>query len=119
MLGDPEVPALEFEDGEKGYGLAVGDSVPLVDQDLPRAAALGEFETKPAFPRSRLGDHPDDLRVPRDCPLQCCLKSAHLALAADELGKAARVGDLEAGPNPTHALELVDPNRVMHPLDLE
>jgi len=49
---------------------------------------------KPALSRSGLGDHPDDLRVPRDRPLERGLENGHLALAADELGKAPRLRDL-------------------------
>ncbi len=70
--------------------LPVGDAVRLVDGDLPRAAALGELVAEAALARSRLGDHADDLRVPRDRPLERRLESGHLALAADELREAAR-----------------------------
>ena len=117
VLGDAEVAALELEDRKERYGLSVGDSVPLVDRDLPRTAALHELVAKSALARSRLGDDPDDLRVSRDRSLQRRLQSGHLALAADELGETARVGHLQARPHPTHALEIEDVQRFVQPLD--
>jgi hypothetical protein len=87
-------------------------AVSLVDLDLPRAAALHELVAKAALPRSRLGDHADDLCVPRNRSLERRLESRHLALAADELGEASCVGHLQARPHPAHALELEDTDRL-------
>ncbi len=78
----------------------------LVDGDLPRAAALGELVAEPALAGPGFGDHADDLRVPRDRLLERRLQSGHLALAADELGEAARVGNVEPRPQSAHTLEL-------------
>ena len=95
----------------------MGDAVRLVDGDLPRATALGELVAEAALAGSCIGDHADDLRVPRDRLLERRLERGHLALAADELGEAARVGDVEAGPHPPDALELEDVQQVVQPLD--
>src|SRR5262249_28379838 len=74
---------------------------------------------KAALAGSRLGDYADDLRVSRNRPLERRLESSHLALTADELREAARVGNVQARPHSPHALELVDMNRVTYPFDLE
>jgi hypothetical protein len=42
----------------------MGHPVPLIDLDLPRAAALYKLVADAALAGSRLGDYPDDLRVP-------------------------------------------------------
>src|SRR5262249_16865549 len=92
VLGDPEAAAMELEDREKRYCLSVGKAVALVNRDLPRAAALSELIAKPTLPGPRLGNYPDDLRVPRDRLLERRLQSRHLALASNELSETARAG---------------------------
>jgi hypothetical protein len=91
VLGDAEVAALEFEDGEKRYGLSVSDPVRLVHGDLPRTAAFGELVAQSTLSGSRLGDDTDHLCVSRLRLLERCLEGGHLAPAADELREAARV----------------------------
>ena len=108
LFGDPEVATNERKNGEPRHRLPMGYTVSLVDLDLPRSTALHKLVAKAAFAGSRLGDYADDLRVPRYPPLECRLQSRHLALTSDELGEAARSGDLESGPHPAHTLELED-----------
>src|SRR5438093_7966673 len=95
----------------------MGDAVRLVDGERARAATLHELVAKAALARSRLGDHADDLRVARDCPLERRLQSRHLATPANELREAARVRDVEPGSHPPHTLELEDVQQVAQPLD--
>src|SRR5262245_15633201 len=84
----------------------------LVDGDLPRAAAFGEFVAEPTLASARFGDHPHDLRVPRNGLIECGLQSRHLTLTPDELCEPACTGHIEAGAHATHALKLEHTNRL-------
>ncbi len=93
--------------------------MPLVDLDLPCAAALHELVAKAALADPWLGDYADDLRVPGDRLLERRPQSGHLALATQELGEPARPRHLEPRPKTAEPLELVDAKGLLHPLDGE
>jgi hypothetical protein len=117
LLGDPEVATNEREYRKPRHRLPIGHTVPLVDLDLSRAAALHELVAKAALPRARLGDHADDLRVPRDRLLERRLESGHLLLPADKLREAARTGHVDARPHSAQTLELEDVQWIGQPFD--
>src|SRR6516225_5807369 len=97
----------------------MGDSMRLVDRDIPRAASLGELVTEAAFAGSRLGDNADDLRVSGNRSLQRGLQGHDLATASDKFRETASTRHIEAGPHRAHALEFVDPKPITHTFDLE
>jgi hypothetical protein len=108
LCGDSEVGAPELEDRQIGNRPSVRRAMALVDEDPARTTTLDELEAEAALTHARIGDNADDLPVPCDRLLERRLENRHLALAADELGEAARMGDIEAGPHPPHTLELED-----------
>src|SRR5262249_58358818 len=57
VLGYAEVAALKLANRKEGYGLPVRDSVPLVDGDFARAAALGELIAQATLACCRLRHH--------------------------------------------------------------
>src|SRR5262249_49176750 len=92
-------------------------AVSFIDLDLPPSAALHKLVAKAALAGSRIGDDADDLCMPRDRLLEGSLERGHLALAANELGEAARSRHLKASTHPSHTLALEDVQRIVQSFD--
>ena len=118
-FGDAEVGARQLEHHEKGHRLPVCHPVRLVDGNAPYPAALEELVAEPALSDAGLAQHRYHPAVPLERAPQRRLERGGLLLPPDEAREAPPAGDLEPRPERADAAQLIDPERVPHPLQRE
>ena len=116
---DAKVTLQELDNGRERDRSPIRNAARPVHVDAARSAPLCELDAKATLPDSGLAHHRNDLTLPFHRVRQCMLELLHLFLPTHEAGESARARDVETASLGTHVLELVDPKRLLRPLELE
>src|SRR5262249_40983814 len=84
VLAEPEYPAEELEERQKGKELAMRDATRLAHRDTTHPTALAELAPEAPLAGAGLCNDPHDLRLTVDRPCKRRLEDGHLVETAHE-----------------------------------